>query len=154
MSVIGSAPSIQGDVFGPENKTITFDGTGNLGQTGTAATFFTVTGEVMIVALVPICTGNLTLDGVPTDGTLALGITGSTALFVAATNVLDININTFWVDTVPDANGVLIPAALKDIAITDDIIATSAGTDNCNGGSLRIDVYWRKLGSTSLVVPA
>ncbi|MDP2325093.1 MAG: hypothetical protein Q8N51_13835, partial [Gammaproteobacteria bacterium] len=118
------------------------------------ASLFTVTGEVLIVFLTPFCTTLLTLDGVPTDGTLALGVTGSPALFVAATDALAIDANEFWVDTAPDPFGVALPAALKDIIITDNIIATSAGTDNCNAGVIRFDVYWLPLSSNGSLVAA
>ena len=132
-------------------KSVTFTGAANFGATGTAATLFTVTGEVLVVALVPFCTTLLTLSGTPTDGSLALGVTGSAALFVAATNVLDIDANEFWVDTVPDPYGVALPAALRDIVITDNVIATSAGTDNCNAGVIRFSVYWRPISTDGLV---
>lgn len=136
------------------HATLTFTGAANLGQTGTAATLFTVTGEVEVIRLVPFCTTLLTLDGVPTDGSCALGVTGSTSLFVAATSSLVIDANEFWVDTVPDANGIAIPAALKEIAITDNIILTNAGTDNTDSGVIRFDLIWRPLSANGLVVPA
>ena len=116
-------------------KSVTFTGAAGAGATGTPVTFFTVTGEVLVVALVPFCTSNLG-EAAPT-ATLALGVTGSTSLFIAATNSVDIDANEFWVDTVPDANGIALPAALKDIVITDNIIATPAA-QNTNAGVLRI----------------
>ena len=135
-------------------KSVTFTGAANFGATGTAAALFTVTGEVLVAALVPFCTTLLTLSGTPTDGSLALGVTNSAALFIAATDALAIDANEFWVDTAPDPYGIALPAALKDIAITDNIIATSAGTDNCNAGVIRFDLWWRPLSSNGLVVPA
>lgn len=116
-------------------KSVTFDGTAGAGATGTPVAFFTVTGEVLVVALVPFCTSNLG-EAAPT-ATLALGVTGSTSLFIAATNSVDIDANEFWVDTAPDPNGIALPAALKDIVITDNIIATPAA-QNTNAGTLRI----------------
>ena len=117
---------------------VTFDGTANKGQVGTVP-YFTVTGEVLVAAMVPFCTGSLTEAAA--TATIALGVTGSTALFIAATTATEIDVNEFWVDTSPDANGIALPAALKDIVITDNIIATVA-TQNVNGGTLRITVLW------------
>jgi len=106
-------------------------------------------GEVLVVALVPYCTESLA----GATATLALGVTGSTVLFIAATTGTTITIGTFWVDTVPDANGVAVPAALKDIAITDSIIGTVA-TAAVTDGTIRFDVYWLPLSSDGKVVAA
>lgn len=131
-------------------KSVTFDAGSGSGAVGSVA-YFTVTGEVLVCFMVPFCTGSLTEAGA--TATIALGVTGSTALFIAATDAVDIDANEFWVDTAPDANGIAVPAALKDIAITDNVIATVA-TQNVNGGALRIDLFWYPLSSNGLVVPA
>jgi len=131
-------------------KAITFDGSAGTGAVGNVP-LFTVTGEVLICFMVPFCTGSLTEAGA--TATIALGITGSTALFIAATNAVDIDINEFWVDTTPDANGIALPAELKDIVITDNIVGTVA-TQNVNGGSLRIDCFWYALSSDGQVAAA
>jgi hypothetical protein len=125
------------------SKTITFTGGAGLGAVG-AVPIFTTTGEVLIAALVPFCTTLLTEASA--TATLALGVTGSTSLFIAATNAVDIDANEFWVDTAPDANGVAVPAALKDIAITDNVIGTVAA-QAVNGGVLRFDCYYVPLSS-------
>lgn len=104
-------------------KTITFDGT--VGAVG-ATTVFSVSGEVLVERLVCMCTDSLTDTGTAGTPTISLGVTGSPALFIAATTTTDIDVDELWVDTGPDANGVAVPAALKDIAITDDIILTVA----------------------------
>lgn len=127
------------------SKTITFDGATGTGEVGEVP-IFTVTGEALILALVPFCT--TLLDGA--TATLALGVTGSTALFIAATTATDIDADEFWVDTAPDPNGIAVPAALKDIAIAQDIIGTVA-TANITAGALRIDVYYIPLSSDGLV---
>lgn len=122
------------------------------GAAGTATAIFTVTGEVIIVYLVPFCTADLTeTAGTPT---LALGVVGSTALFVAATTATAIDANEFWVDTAPDPNGIAIPAALINIVITDNIQCLVGGTNNIDAGVIRYDLYWRPLSSDGLVVPA
>ena len=122
------------------STTVTFTGAANLSAVG-AVPIFTVTGEVLVVALVPFCTTLLTSAG---GGTLALGVTGSTSLFVAATTATDIDANEFWVDATPDANGIAVPAALKDIAITDNIIGT-VGTAEISTGAIRFDLYYMPL---------
>lgn len=122
-------------------KTVTFTGAASLGAVG-AVPIWTTTGEVMVVALVPYCTVNLT-EAAPT-ATLALGVTGSTALFVAPTTATDIDAGEFWVDNAPDANGVAVPAALKDIAITDNIIGTVAA-QNVTAGAIRFNIWWMPL---------
>jgi len=133
-------------------KTVTFTGAAGLGLAASNVVYFTVTGEVVVEKVVPFCTVSLTESAINT--TLSLGVVGSTALFIAATDaVATIAANLFWVDTAPDANGVAIPAALKEIAITDNIIALPA-VANVTGGAIRIDVYWRPLSANGLLVPA
>ena len=131
-------------------KTITFTGAANLGAVG-AVPLFTTTGEINVIKMVPFCTTLLT-EAAPT-ATLALGVTGSTSLFVAATTATAIDANEFWVDTAPDANGIAIPAALKDIAITDNIIGTVAA-QAVDSGVIRIDVIWEPLSSDGNLVAA
>lgn len=131
-----------------ETKTVTFTGAAGLGAQG-AVPLFTVTGEVLVAVMVPYCSTDLAGAG----ATISLGVTGSTALFIAATTGTDIDVGEFWVDATPDANGVAVPAALKDIAITDNIIGTVATAD-LTGGALRFDIYWLPLSSDGNVVAA
>ena len=129
-------------------KEITFTGAADLGAIGNVP-LFTVTGEVLIAVMVPFCTTTL----VGATATLALGVTGATTLFIAATTATLILINNFWMDTAPDPNGVAVPAALKDIAITDNIVGT-VGTAAITAGVIRIDGYWIPLSSDANVVAA
>ena len=71
------------------SKTVTFDGASGTGLNEVAVPIFTVTGEVLIVALVPFCTEDLISAG---GGTLALGVTGSTSLLIAATTATVIDV--------------------------------------------------------------
>ncbi len=130
------------------SKTITFTGAANLGAVG-AVPLFAVTGEVQIVALVPFCTTLLTEAGA--TATIALGVTGSTSLFIAATNAVEIDANEFWVDTAPDANGIALPAGLQNIVITDNIIGT-VGSQNVTAGVIRLNCIYRPLSPDALVV--
>jgi len=132
------------------SKTITFTGAANLGAVG-AVPLFTVTGTVLVVYLVPQCTVDLT-EALAT-ATLALGVTGSTALFIAATTATAIDATEFWFSTTPTAAGLALPAALKDIPIAAGIIGTVAA-QAVNGGTLRLDLWWVPVSSGSLIVPA
>ena len=128
-------------------KTITFDGTANTGAVG-AVPIFTVTGEVIVDKVIPYCTTLLTEGGA--TATLALGVTGSVALFIAATNGVNIDANEFWVDTAPDSNGVALPAALQNIIITDNIIGTVA-VDTVDTGVIEFTVYYRAISTDGAV---
>ncbi len=146
--------TLQAPIGGPRlqrtQKELAFTGAASLGAVGNVP-LFTVTGEVLIAILVPFCTENLA-EAAPT-ATLALGVTGSTSLLIAATNAVDIDANEFWVDTAPDPFGIVVPAALKDIAITDNIVGT-VGAQNITDGTIRFDLYWAPLSTNGLVVPA
>lgn len=135
------------------SKSITFTGAANLGAVGNVP-LFTVTGEVWVVVLVPITV--LTLTEALATATLALGVTNSTALFIAATNAVNLVTGEFWTEATGGGTanaGVAIPAALKDIAITSNIVGTVA-TQAVNGGTLRFDVYYSPLSSDGLVSAA
>lgn len=122
--------------------TVTFTGAAGLGEAGTAVPVFTVTGEVIIDALVPYCTTLLTESGA--TATVSLGVTAGVADFIAATNAVDIDADEFWVDTAPDANGVPLPAALTNILITDNIIVTPAAA-NVTAGVIEFTAFWRPI---------
>lgn len=129
-------------------KTITIDGTNNNGELDQPTiTLFTVTGEVLILALVPWCSEDLTSAG---GGTLALGITGNTTLFIGATTATAIDNGEFWTSTTPTANGVLLPSTLQTVVITDNIIATVATAD-ITDGTIRFDCLWFPLSSDGLI---
>ena len=125
---------------------------GGTGAAGTTTNIFTVTGEVLVGLLVPFCTTSLTESaGTPE---LSLGVTGGLADFVASTVATIIDINEFWLADPPVGNSGPVPAALKEIAITDHITCTVGGTNNISAGVIRYDLYWRPLSSNGLVVPA
>lgn len=130
--------------------TKTYANTAGNGAIG-AVTLFTVTGEVLIAYLTAFCTTSLT----GATATITLGVTGKatvaqTPLFIAATTATGITSGLFWVDTAPDANGIAVPAALKDIVITDNILNDVAVAD-LTGGVIRYDCYWLPLSSDGLV---
>lgn len=131
----------------PVRKVITFDGSAGLGAVG-AVPLFTVTGEVM-VTIIPFCT--TLLDEAAPTATLSLGVTGSVALFIAATDAVDIDADEFWVDTDPDPYGIALPATLKDILIAADIIGTVA-VQNVTAGVMELLVLWRPISTDGNVV--
>ncbi|KKN69032.1 hypothetical protein LCGC14_0445040 [marine sediment metagenome] len=126
---------------------------GTTGANAAATAIFTVTGDVFVVRLVPFCTTSLEESaGTPS---LALGVVGNTAIFLAATTATAIDGGKFWLDTTPaEVGAVAVPAALKDIAVTANIQCLVGGTNNISAGVIRYDVYWRPLSSDGLIVPA
>lgn len=132
------------------SKSITFTGAANLGAVG-AVPLFTVTGEVEILTIVGIVDVDLT-EAAPT-ATLALGVTGSTSLFIGPTTATAMDAGEFWVSTTPTAAGIAIPAALKNIVINANIIGTVA-SQAVNGGALTVIVRYRPISDDSLVVAA
>src|SRR3989304_4301332 len=132
------------------SKEITFTGAAGLGAVGNVP-LFTVTGEVLVVYLVPYTV--LTLTEALATATLALGVTNLTSLFIAATNAVNLLTGEFWTEATGGGAakpGCAVPAALKDIAITSNIVGTVA-TQAVNGGTLRFDVYYLPLSSDGLV---
>lgn len=134
---------------------ITFTGAAGLGAVG-AVPLFTVTGELIIVYLVPYSVLTPVSAG---GGSIALGVTNSTGLFIGATTATTLATGEFWTEATGGGTanaGVGLPAAgtsapqLKDVAITSNIIATVATAD-VTGGTLRFDIWWMPLSSDGLV---
>ena len=128
------------------SKSLTFTGAAGLGAVG-AVPLFTVTGEVLVVYLVPYTVATLT-EALAT-ATLALGVTNSTGLFITATDAVNLVTGEFWTEATGGGTanaGVAVPAALKDIAITSNVIGTVAA-QAVNGGTLRFDLLWVPLSS-------
>ena len=123
-------------------KTLTFTGAAGLGLSGSAITFFTITGTVNVSLIVGTCTGSLVSAG---GGTLALGVTGATTLFIGATTATTITTTAkTWASTTPNATGIAAPAAIKDIIIAANILGT-VGTADITGGSIEIECYYLPL---------
>jgi hypothetical protein len=128
--------------------TVTFTGAANFGAVGVVP-IFTVTGEVLVCYFVPSCTVDLT-EAAPT-ATLALGVTGSTSLFIGATTGTAIDATELWISTTPTAAGLALPAAMKDIPISANIIGTVAA-QNVTAGAIRFDLWYLALSSDGAVV--
>ena len=135
----------------PASKTVTFTGASTLGLAGTNTTWFTVTGTVLIVYLVPVCTVDLG-EAAPT-ATITLGVTDNTAFFNAATNSVDIDAGDLWFDATPtEVNALAVPAGFKEVAIIDDDIVSACATQNTNAGAIRLDCYWLPLSPGATLV--
>ena len=133
-------------------KSITY-AAGTTGLGGAATAIFTVTGEILIVSLVPFCVTSLD-ESVGTPS-LELGVVGNTDILLGATTATAIDSGKFWLDTTPAEVGAFaVPAALKDIAVTANIQCLVGGSNNISAGVIRYDIYWRPLSSDGLVAAA
>lgn len=125
-------------------KSITFTGAAGLGAIGNV-TYFTLTGKVHVVSLDAVIETSLTEDGGTGVSSCSLGVTGATALFVAA--VLSsslVSTTPLWYSATPNATGIALAAAYKDIAIAANIVlaVTSTGTKLVNGGKITLTVTY------------
>jgi hypothetical protein len=134
------------------STSVTFTGASTLGLAGTNTTWFTTTGEVLVLYLVPFTVATLTVSGA---ATLTLGVTNSTGLFIAATVASALATGEFWTEATAAGTaeaGSYLPAAgvaapqLKDVAISANILSAVAAFD-ITGGTLRMDAYWLPLSS-------
>jgi len=132
-------------------KTITFDGTSGKGLAGTNVPVFDVTGDVIVIVIVPFCS-TLLAEAAPT-ATVSLGVVNAPTLFLAASSATNIDASEFWVITNPSAFSIAVPAALKDIAITQNVVIAPA-TQNVTAGVLRVDCYWMPLSADGNLVAA
>jgi hypothetical protein len=120
-------------------STVTFDGTTGGGEAGTNVTVFTITGRVHVAALIPYCTVNLTESGA--TATIKLGVTNKEALFISIMNAVDLDADEFWIDATPDADGVAIPNAMKEVGIAQNIVVLPE-TTNVTAGTIIFDVWY------------
>lgn len=120
---------------------VQLDGTAGKGAQG-AVTVATVSGIVTVRAIVPYLYTPFTGAG----ASVALGITGSTSLFIGATavnNQLDgVNTRHIWLSTAgATVAGIALPATCKDIAIETNILMTVTAAD-ITAGEMFFDVAW------------
>jgi len=126
----------------------TFTAVADLGAQG-AVPLFTITGQVFVHRI----SGYILTSCVGASGTLALGVTGSTSLFIAATAVAQLATATpNWNTTTTTAGGGLIVAGSKEVLIGADIIGTVATTD-FSAGKIRITVIYTPFSDDGLLVP-
>ena len=110
---------------------------GTVGSVG-AVPLFTTTGLVLVRAIAAKV--NTTLVGA--SATLALGVTGSTGLFIPATVATTLTTTaSLWASTVANSTGLALPAVAKDILVVANIIGTIAVAD-ITAGALEIVVFY------------
>ena len=149
MSSFGSAGVVRRSFI-----SFTFTGAAGFGAIGNC-TLFTITGAIHVVSIDAAVFTSLGVDGGTGAASLSLGTTGTTTLFVAATTAtLLTSTNKLWYSATPNANGIALPAAMKDIAVQQNLVAavTSTGTQLINAGVLQVTVLWVPISSNSAVV--
>ena len=149
MSSFGSAGVVRRSFI-----SFTFTGAAGFGAIGNC-TLFTITGAIHGVSIDAAVFTSLGVDGGTGAASLSLGTTGTTTLFVAATTAtLLTSTNKLWYSATPNANGIALPAAMKDIAVQQNLVAavTSTGTQLINAGVLQVTVLWVPISSNAAVV--
>ena len=149
MSSFGSAGVVRRSFI-----SFTFTGAAGFGAIGNC-TLFTITGAIHVVSIDAAVFTSLGVDGGTGAASLSLGTTGTTTLFVAATTAtLLTSTNKLWYSATPNANGIALPAAMKDIAVQQNLVAavTSTGTQLINAGVLQVTVLWVPISSNAAVV--
>src|SRR3990167_10517548 len=141
-------------------RTITFAGAttnawGDDGGTLDGGVIYTVTG-LIFVKLIAACTTLLDSDGA---ASLAIGITGDTAIFMPAETATQIDAGQIWFnDAANAAYGIIGEEAaaadnLPEYALSgNDIILTVAGGANVTSGVLDFYCQYRPVGSSSSIV--
>jgi hypothetical protein len=114
-----------------------------------------VTGDVLARVFATIQTG-LTSTGA--TGTLAVGVTGNTGAFLAATTADGTNFPTgsVWAgDTSPTVKSeVLTGTSLNWAPINNTNIIATVATNSMSAGAITFYCEWRPLSANGLVVPA
>ena len=137
--MLGSSPILR-----TLQKSITFTGAAGFGAIGNVI-YFTITGRVHVVSLDAVIETSLTEDAGTGVSSCSLGVTGATTLFVAA--VLSsalVSTTPLWYSATPNATGIALAAAYKDIAIAADIVlaVTSTGTRKVTGGVITLTIIY------------
>ena len=129
-------------------KTLTFTGAANLGAVDTNATIFTITGEVYIHAIIPVCSTDLT----GATSTVQLGTTQQLTRFIGVTTATDIDAGEFWVSTTPTVGAIDLPDALQSVVISEDEILVRSVTAGTASGVLEFTVYWEPVSTDGTLV--
>jgi hypothetical protein len=125
------------------SATIVFDGgtEGGIGETDAVDTVFVTTGSVEILRIVPFCL----VDLAGASATLSLGVLSDPDSILGVTTATGIDADEYWLaDTGSETPLTAVPAALKDIETSEDIVVETKTAD-ITGGSIRFDVLWRPL---------
>lgn len=129
-------------------KSITFNGT-TVGAVG-ANSLFSVTGTVIIEKIIPRVTANLTSGGA---ATVALGVDLNGQFFIAPTVYSAMVNNDIWLsDTSQTNTGAELTNGVKDHVTGDRNIIIDVAGAAVTGGSIDVDVFWRPVSPTGVVV--
>ena len=115
-------------------------------------TLFTVTGTVMCRVFGTV--GATAFTSTAGTGTLALGVTGATGAFIAATtanNTTNFVANAAWVDTTPAVTAEALASSSGWFLTTGDIILTIA-TNNMTAGAAHVYCQWIPVSTDGAVV--
>lgn len=119
-----------------------------------ALTAFVVSG---LVHAKVVGYSNAALASTGTNGTLAVGVSGATTLFLGTTTIDGTNFpaaNTIWIDTSPTLLGEVFVAANLTGALTASNIIITIATNNMTTGGLLLYCIWRPISPNASVVAA
>lgn len=139
------------------SKTITWTGGSGLGLNATTTTWFTLSGGLVVIDEI---SGRVTTNHAVSNvlASLALGVVGQAAIFIAATVVLNVTglltATPIWMSITPTAGGLLKPAITVNTVISGNIITTVGGTGNIDSGVLELNVRWHPLTPGAVLVAA
>ena len=126
-------------------KTLAFTGAANLGAVGSVITLWTITGRVLLVYGTAFCTE--TVVSTANTGTIALGVAGDTAFFIAATTMGagSLAANDWW-DFVATPVGASFEfvgskSSVTAVALSQNVIITVA-TNAITDGTLVFDCFY------------
>lgn len=117
-----------------------------------AIPIFTVTGTVLMT-----CAGAVTtaMTSTGANGTIALGVTGSVAAFIAATTVDGTKLHVakqIWVDTAGISYAVALPGTSSWYMVSGTNVILTVATNNMASGGMDIFAMWTPLSAGATVV--
>lgn len=117
-------------------------------------TIFTVTGAILC-RVYGVTTTALTSAG-PGTGTLALGITGTTGLFIAATTAngsTNFILDGVWVDNAPTVKAKQLPSIIDTwVVLSNANVILTVATNNMTAGGMNLYCDWLPLTAGATVV--
>ena len=122
---------------------------GDDGGTSDPLTLFTVTGDVE-VGIIGVCTVDLVSAG---GGTVSVGPTDNTTLFMAALTATGLDANEVWVDATPAIGKPLDSLSFYIVGNGEDIVEATATAD-ITAGQVYYLALWRPISSGSTLVAA
>lgn len=120
---------------------------GNDGGTSDPLTLFTVTGDVE-VGVIGVCTEDLVSAG---GGTVSVGLTNNSTLFMEAQPATNIDANEIWVDSTPAIGKPIDSLSFYIVGNGQDIVEY-VGTANITSGQIYYIALWKPLSPNSSVI--